>query len=200
MNITKRIASGALMGLMILFAFVRAEAADIAFTAQDAGSFVSAGIDTNDDDALAVIATTAGASSLGAINQQVLIEFSDEIITNPSCGVGQVAVPLVQAVSVTRISSAGPPPVMSQTGVLPLPASDLIEAASVSGVLCRDSVLPTFRYTMQMTITGGTGMFTGATGSFEVVGMGRFLVNDPDELTFGSVSNTVNGTVMTTSN
>lgn len=196
MNITTRIASGALLGLIVLFAAAWAEAADLAFTAQDAGSFVSTGIDANEDGEFAVIATTAGDSSLGAIDQQILIEFSDETITVPACGAEQTAVTLVQATSVTRVASAEPPPAMGD-GVTPLPASDLIEASAASGVLCVDPVLPTFSYTIEMAITGGPGQFTGATGSFQITGMGKFLVSDPSALTFGSVSNTITGTVTT---
>ncbi|MDH3602784.1 MAG: hypothetical protein OEU26_24500 [Candidatus Tectomicrobia bacterium] len=196
MALINRIIGGALVGLMMLFAMGGAEAAEINFTSQDAGSFVSTDIDTDGDGSTAIISTTAGQSNVGAINQQMVIEVGATPTPNPACGAGQAGFPLVQATSVTSIRTQA----ADQDGVTPPSTNALLEARSVSGVICGSDDLATSTYVLQMMITGGTGQFAGATGTLTVQGESKFLLLDTVGTPFGSMSNTVAGTVTTVGN
>ena len=196
MALIHRIIGGTLVGLMILFAMGRADAAELDFISQDAGSFVSTDIDTDGDGGTAIIATTAGQSNLGAINQQMVIEVGAIPAPNPACGAGQGAFPLVQATGVTSIKR-----IAENQDSAPLPSTnELLESRAISGVICGSDDLPTITYTLQMMITGGTGRFAGATGTLTVQGESKFLILDTVGTPFGSMRNAAAGTVTTVGN
>ena len=72
------------------------------------------------------------------------------------------------------------------------------EDAAGGFTFCLNSDL-TFSYTEHGTWAGGTGQFTGASGSFDAVGTGKFLVTGTKAGVFGGFgqfTNTVTGTLV----
>jgi len=130
-----------------------------------AGSFidgVETNIDTNNDNVSAGLSQGLSVCNTGRAVVQVETEYVGPINPNTTCPAGTEEFHSVQNHSVSTDQKT---------------ADQLFgEAAFVT--LCLDPTAPdlAFTYTGKVNIVGGTGNSTGATGSLDVQGSGKYLV------------------------
>src|SRR5712692_9534773 len=119
-------------------------------------------IDTNGDGISAGLSQGLENCNIGRFFIQEEAEFQAPLPAPVTCPAGTLEIHLQQDHGVTTEEKT---------------SDQLFFGAATNGVTeCFNPADGTFSFTAHGTITGGTGQFTGATGSFQSQGTGKFLV------------------------
>jgi hypothetical protein len=135
-------------------------------------SGVETHIDTNDD------GSSAGLPHQGVLNCNIGRFFFQEL--------AEFQAPVVPPTSNCPAGTAREVPLQQLHGVATAENGDQLffEAATDAGTFCPNPDL-TFSFTFHGTFAGGTGQFTGASGSFDEQDTGKYLVSGAKEGIFG---------------
>ena len=179
----KKLAVGLALGLIMVVAIESAQAEEMPFTASASGGSIPTEIDTNGDGVKA-------SFELGGVitredrrgHFQIVSEFLPALSQLVTCPAGNLEFPLLGGHGFLRSGRTG----------------SLIFLEYTSGTSCVDPTTDTSSFSGEGIITGGTGRFEGATGSFEANSTGTTLVSDPAGHEFGSQTGEITGTVITT--
>jgi hypothetical protein len=146
-----------------------------------AGTFLTTRIDLNNDGILAGWSTAVVKGTLGESTNQGVVERVP--VASPGvCSAGQVEFALVAGKAVGTL----------------LKTRDQVFSQLTSSTFCFDPATGNFSGHDTGIITGGTGEFEGATGSFEQSFTGSTLLADPDPASrqsFGPFTGEFSGTI-----
>ena len=161
MTMSKRIGIPLMMAALGAMAFIALQPAEAAgFNERVSGNFIDTAIDTNEDGAQANYFSGAATGTGGATYEGLVeVDFSDPAA---QCDEGIMPGDLVLYSIVRRYSNG-----------------DLLYSRLVDGYVCFDTSVGTAEFVAHAEITGGTGRFVGATGTYTANYTIQLLVPDP---------------------
>lgn len=179
-----RIAVGITLGLMLTVATGwadddRSHGKQIRIKGSFAGSFSPSAFDFNSDGQKAGVDFTTSTSNLGSATNHCQSEYLPALPTPITCSPGTLEFPLI---AINCVS----------TNTITL---EQLFAFYSSGSLCVDPNTGAFTAKVQGDFVGGTGRYTGATGSVQNRTTGFFFVCDPAGGCFGNETGTFTGTL-----
>lgn len=161
------------------FIMGKAPAGETPFTGAGTASCVSTPIDTNEDGVGAFFCPFEQGSNLGPINGQVVLEFAP-LSAPVTCPEGNLELTLVVGNGFKRLTDSG----------------DLIYFKYASGTTCIDLSTGSAIFSLVADITGGTGQFANATGSYDESAAGTIFIADPALRSFIVVTYELVGTII----
>jgi hypothetical protein len=156
------------------------EAKEIKIKGSFAGSFSPSEFDFNQDGQKTSLNLVTGNGTLGPFTSQSQSEYQFPLPVPVTCPSDTVEFPLAGSNDVGTHTSTG----------------DQLWSFSSSGTLCVNPSTGVFTFQGTYDYFGGTGRFTGATGSVQVTGTGLFHICDPAGRCFGNQTGTFTGTLI----
>lgn len=184
MDRKKRLIIGAAIGCLLVTSIGRVEAKDIRFTGKFAGTSLHSRIDRNDDGLPANWSTGVTTGTLGKRTFQSLYEF---VPTGPTteCPGGLFIIDVANGQGFGAFTET-------------FPNGDQYYARVLTATSCFDSA-GGYTGSTTISIVGGTGKFTGASGNVENSYIGFFQVGDANAIprqAFGPYSGEFTGTLI----
>lgn len=150
----------------------------MAFEGAGTASCTTTPIDVNEDGVGAFFCPFEQGSTFGPLNGEVVLEYAP-LAEAVSCPAGNLELTLVAGSGFKRHQGSG----------------DLIFLQYTSGTNCVDPVTGIADLAQMADITGGTGRFANATGSFEETSEGTILLADPALRSFIYFPYQIDGTI-----
>ena len=179
---TNRLAVGFAMVLLMVVASGRAEALELTLSGSLDGTFVSTPIDTNGDGTTATLGLGTLSTALGKFTVQNVAEFLFPLAAPVICPTDNVEFPFLLNTGIITSGLTG----------------DQIFFEFFTGTLCFDPTTGIGTASGAGNITGGTGLFEGATGTLTgVTTVTHVLFDSAGNMAFGSRNGTAAGTLIT---
>jgi hypothetical protein len=174
-----KLAIGMMVGLILSVVAGSVEAKELKIKGSFSGGFSPSDFDFTQDGQKASLNLTTSKSNLGRFTHQNQSEYLLPLPAPVTCPQDTVEFLLRGSNTVATNTSTG----------------DQLLSIGNSGTLCVNPSTGTFTFQVTENYFGGTGRFTGASGSVQISGTGLFHVCDPAGRCFGSETGTFTGTL-----
>lgn len=152
----KQLTTGCAFMAAVALSVSAVEAKILKFNGSTSGSVLSTEIDSNNDQSKAGLTSGGGKSTLGAFTFQSLTEYA--VVGAATCPNGQ------SGTALSLVSGSGHTVIRFSTG-------DVLFSRPKSATLCFDPTLArSFLTSGESEVVGGTGKYTNATGSIQLIG------------------------------
>ena len=177
-----------IIGILAFTLTGQAEAREIQYRERVSGTFTDTPIDTNGDTATAVSSALTGATNIGRITGESVVEYEPIPVAPPN--------------NCPQVDLAGNPelqvefPFVAGAGVKTFRRGDQLLLSPTTSLLCVNPATGAGFFQNTGTFIGGTGRFVGATGTFETTGTLATLLPNADMTSgFGITQFEINGTL-----
>ncbi len=176
-----KLAIGIILGVLLSVASGSVEAKELKIQGSFYGAFSPIDSDGNNDGLKASLNLVTGRGNLGRFSGHAQSEVLPPLPAPVTCPAGTVEFPYLGIAGITTFINKG---------------DQLFSFKGHPGTLCANFATGTFTFQITETYYGGTGQFTGATGSVLTTGSGHYSFCDPAEQCFGSQTGTFTGTII----